>query len=87
MTRLKVRVQPRASRNEICGWQGEALKVRLTAPPVEGQANEALLRFLKEALGLKAGQVALVAGGQSRNKLVEINLEENEIKARIEKVI
>ena len=53
--RFGVRVQPRAARNEIVGVQDAALKVRLTAPPVEGQANAALVAFLAEQLGVRRG--------------------------------
>ena len=67
-----VRVQPRASDNEVEGeWQG-ALRVRLNAPPVEGRANEALLRFLAEYLKVPVGAVRLVAGERSRTKRVEV---------------
>ncbi|MBM4467450.1 MAG: YggU family protein [Chloroflexi bacterium] len=66
-----VRVVPRASRNEIVGVQGDALKVRLTAPPVEGKANEALVAFLAQRLGVRKSQVEIVAGGTSPQELRE----------------
>jgi uncharacterized protein (TIGR00251 family) len=65
-----VRVVPRASKNEVAGQVGEAIKVRLTAPPVEGKANEALIAFLAEKLGVRRSQVEIVAGETSRNKMV-----------------
>jgi uncharacterized protein (TIGR00251 family) len=71
--RLDVRVQPRASRNEIAGTSGTALRVRLTAPPVEGAANEALVEFLAAELGVPRRHVRIVAGAASRNKIVEID--------------
>jgi len=71
--RLDVRVQPRASRNEIVGVQGGALRVRLTAPPVDGAANEALIRLLAGELGVARRQVRIVAGATSRNKVVEVD--------------
>jgi uncharacterized protein (TIGR00251 family) len=86
-TRLKIRVQPRASKNEVTGWQGDELKVRLTAPPVEGAANEAALRFMRDWLGLKAGQVKLVAGEKSRSKVLEIGLEAGKLRERIGKIL
>jgi len=70
--RLTVRVQPRASRNEIAGVHGDALKVRLTAPPVEGAANEALVEFLAATFGIPVRAVTLVAGASSRTKVVEL---------------
>ena len=65
-----VRVVPRASKNEIAGQVGDAIKVRLTAPPVEGKANEALIAFLAQELGLRKSQVEIVAGETSRNKVI-----------------
>ena len=67
-----VRVQPRASRNAVEGeWQG-ALKVRLTAPPVDGKANAALCVFLAEQLNIPRSAVRILAGERSRNKRVEV---------------
>lgn len=66
---LSLRVQPRASRDEIVGPHGnEALKVRITAPPVEGKANEHLIRFLAKSFGVTRRQVALLGGESGRNK-------------------
>jgi len=67
-----VRVQPRASRNEIDGeWQG-ALRIRLNVPPVEGRANEALRRFLADCLNVPLGAVKIASGQRSRLKRVEV---------------
>jgi uncharacterized protein (TIGR00251 family) len=71
-TRLALRVQPRASRNEVAGPHGDALKVRLAAPPVDGAANEALVRFLADALQLPRASVTLVGGLSSRSKAVQV---------------
>lgn len=70
---LQVRVQPRASRDEIVGPHGEALKVRITAPPVEGRANEHLLRFLAAAFGVARRQVQLAQGAGSRVKRITVS--------------
>ena len=70
--RFGVRLQPRASRSGIVGVHGEALKVRVHAPPVDGAANEALVAFLAESLGVPRGAVRIVAGAASRTKVVEI---------------
>lgn|SRR5690348_3960043 len=67
-----VRVAPRASRNAIEGEHGGALKVRLTAPPVEGRANDALRSLLAEHLNVPVNAVAIVAGEASRAKRVSI---------------
>ena len=70
--RFWVHVQPRASRTEIAGLYGESLKVRLSAPPVEGAANEALVDFLAGHFALPRHAVTIVSGAQSRAKVVEI---------------
>ncbi len=70
--RLKVRVIPRARRHEIAGVRNGALLVRLAAPPVDGAANDALIAFLSERLGLPQRRVRLVSGERSRDKVVEI---------------
>lgn len=70
--RFAVRVQPRASRTEVAGMHGSALKVRLQAPPVEGAANEALVAFLADSLGVPRRNVSVVAGPASRSKVVEV---------------
>ncbi len=67
-----VRVVPRAKKNEIVGVQGNALKVKLTAPPVGGAANEALIDLLVERLGVRRSQVEIVAGLKSRAKMVSV---------------
>jgi uncharacterized protein len=72
MARLKVRVQPRARRDELAGERDGALLVRVTAPPVEGKANEATRKLLAKRLGIAPGRVAVVRGASSRDKVVEI---------------
>ncbi len=69
---IPVKVVPRASQNEVAGWEGEVVKIRLTAPPVEGKANQALLKFLAESLGIARAQIEIVAGSGSRRKLVRV---------------
>ena len=70
--RLSVRVQPRASADEIVGVHGDALKVRLTAPPVDGAANKALVELLAGTFGIPVRAVTIVAGESSRTKVVEL---------------
>jgi hypothetical protein len=81
---LSVRVQPRASRNEVAGLVGETLKIRLTAPPVEGAANDACLAFLAKLLDLAPSRLAIIQGERSRNKVVRITgLTQAEVHARL----
>ena len=70
---LRVRVQPRAARDGFSGLRQGAVVVRLTAPPVEGEANAALQRFLGKALGLPPSSVALFRGERGRDKLVRLS--------------
>ncbi|MFZ0432500.1 MAG: DUF167 domain-containing protein [Candidatus Acidiferrales bacterium] len=67
-----MRISPRASRDAIEGEHAGALKVRLTAPPLDGRANDALRRLLAARLNLPLAAVRIVAGEKSRNKRVEI---------------
>lgn len=69
---LRVRVQPRASKEALGGERDGALVVRLTAPPVEGKANEALARFLGRALGVPPSAVRVVQGATGRDKRVAV---------------
>jgi len=69
---LTLHVQPGAKRTELSGLHGEALKIRLAAPPIEGRANEALLRFIADTFGVTLRQVELKQGGQSRHKVVMV---------------
>ena len=70
--RVEVRVAPRASREAVLGVHDGALKIALTAPPVDGAANAALVAYLAVALGIAKREVRIVAGESSRTKLVEI---------------
>ncbi|MBK8002884.1 MAG: YggU family protein [Gemmatimonadetes bacterium] len=70
--RIALQVQPRASRSEVLGLQGDALKVRVQAPPVEGAANQAVVELVAEALGVRRGAVSLVAGETGRRKVVAV---------------
>ncbi len=70
--RLTLHVQPRAARTECAGRHGDAIKVRLAAPPVDGAANDALLRFLADRLGVGRSAVTLRAGSSSRRKVIEV---------------
>jgi len=84
---LSVWLTPRAARDEVVGWQAGELRLRLRAPPVEGQANEALRRFLARRLGLQASAIELVAGAASRHKRLRIaGLSEAELRERLTQI-
>jgi uncharacterized protein len=70
--RIRVQVQPRAGNDEVVGVHGEAVKIRVAAPPVDGAANEALVRFLAEQLGVPRRAVRIASGGSGRRKVVEV---------------
>ena len=70
---LSVKLQPRASANEIVGPLGAELRIKVTAPPVDAAANEALLRLLADTLGCTRAQVELVRGHTSRRKVVKLH--------------
>lgn len=72
MASLAIHVQPRASRSEVAGRHGDAVKVRLAAPPVDNAANEELVRFLAETLGVRRASITVTHGATSRRKQVEI---------------
>jgi len=69
---LCIHLQPRASKDEVCSLYGDALKVRITAPPVDGKANQHLIRFLAKCFGVPKSQVNLLSGERSRNKRIQI---------------
>ena len=70
---LRLQVQPRASRTEVVGLHGDAIKVRLAAPPVDGAANDELIRFLAKALDIPRGAVRLVSGASGRRKQMQVD--------------
>ena len=83
--RVSIRVQPRASVDEIAGAHGDALRIRLTAPPVEGAANDALVDFLASVLGIARRDVTIVAGSTSRSKIVELaGITEDRVRALLD---
>jgi uncharacterized protein (TIGR00251 family) len=84
-TRLPIKVVPGSSRNCIAGWLGEALRVRVTAPPERGKANTAVEKIIADALGLPNDAVNIVKGSTSVRKIVEIaGIAEADIRSRLE---
>lgn len=83
-TRLKVRVKPRASRSAILGVREEALVVALAAPPVDGEANQELIRFLAACVGISKASVTLTSGAASRIKLLDFTgIDAAQLRARL----
>jgi len=70
---LNIRVVPRASRNEIAGVQGDALKVRIQAPPLDGKANAYLIKFLSKHWKIPRSNIEILSGETGRNKRLRIN--------------
>lgn len=70
--RVRIRVQPRASRTELAGRLGNAYKLRVASPPVDGAANEEVIHFLARRLGVPRGSVEIISGWSGRNKLARI---------------
>ena len=73
MADLSVRLQPRARRDEVVGERGGAVVIRVTAPPVDGKANEALCRLIARAVGVPASRVSVVRGHSARDKVVRVD--------------
>ncbi len=71
--RISLWVQPRASRTRVVGLHEGALKIQVAAPPVEGEANEALVAFLAKTLGVKKSQVRICSGEKGRRKVAEVS--------------
>ena len=85
---LRLHVQPRAAHNQVAGLQGEALKLRLTSPPVDGKANKAVIATLARLLDLPKSCLSLRSGLQSRTKTVRIeNADEAQLRARLQTLL
>jgi len=81
---LAIKVQPRARKNAVVGTLGDVLKVSLTAPPVDGKANEACIEFFAKLLKVPRSSVTIAAGQTSRNKVIRIvGLTAEEVKTRL----
>lgn len=83
-TRIAVRVIPRSHSDEVAGWRGSELSVRVTAPPEGGKANAAVCRVLSDVLGVPKSSVAVVRGHGARHKQVEVtSLSSEEVRDRL----
>ena len=84
ITKLKIKVSPKASRNAIIGWHAESLKIAVTAAPDKGKANTAVQSLLAKQLGLAKGNIQITTGQTQAQKTVEITgLGENELQTRL----
>ena len=81
-------ILPRSSRNEISGLRGQALKIKLTSPPVDGQANKMVVKFLSKTLQLTPSRISIVGGTTSRNKTISIEgLDEDALMTKLKPFI
>jgi uncharacterized protein (TIGR00251 family) len=85
---IRVKVIPRANKDQISGFmQDGTLKIRIAAPPVDGKANQALVKFLSGSLDLDRDQISITSGTSSRNKILEIRgISMSEFRAKIKKL-
>ena len=84
--RLQVRVRPGAKLNAVSGRDADLLTIAITAPPIEGRANEGLVRFLDEELGIPRRQIQVVRGATSRLKLLEIDAPPEVVQAWLDRI-
>ena len=88
MALLSIRIIPRASKSTIAGRRGDAILVRVAAPPVEGAANEALIELLAKALAIPKRNISIVAGERSRDKRISIaGMSDAELSARVSDIL
>ena len=83
MSLLIVRVVPNASRTEIVGWYGDALKIRLAAPPVDGKANKELIQCLAKNLNVPKTEIEIISGHMNKRKRIQLPLSDDEVFARL----
>ena len=82
---INVRVQPKAASNQVAGYRGDSLRLRVTAPPEAGKANAAVVSLLAQRLGVARSRVRIVRGHASRDKLVAVDsLTPEEVRRRLE---
>jgi uncharacterized protein (TIGR00251 family) len=84
---IDVHLQPNASSTEVAGLYGSALKIRVAAPPLEQRANQALVEFLAERLGIAASRVRVARGAKNRSKTVEVGEPDEETMRRVQALL
>ena len=86
MTHLKVKITPSSSKNAFLSWLGDELKVALQAPPEKGKANQALVKFMAQSLGLCEAQIEIIRGATQAHKTLQIDISPNELAERLPKI-
>lgn len=86
MSRLTVRVIPNASKSEVVGFVEGAWKIRLAAPPVDGKANETLIRFLSDVLDLAPSEIDIIKGQTSKTKILDVPMHEEDVREALAKI-
>ncbi len=83
-TRVRVRVQPKSSRNQVVGYRGDTLRLRVTAPPEGGQANEAVVSLLAQALDIAKSQIEIVRGHAARDNVIVVWMAPEAVRRRLD---
>ncbi|MBI5654302.1 DUF167 domain-containing protein [Candidatus Uhrbacteria bacterium] len=83
MAKISIRVIPNASKTEVAGKEGATWKIRLAAPPVDGKANGALIKFLSDVLDIPKSSIEVLKGHSSKQKIVEIPMNIGDIEERL----
>jgi uncharacterized protein (TIGR00251 family) len=83
MGRLNVKVVPGSTRNQIVGWLGDALKIKVTAPPEKGKANEAVVEHLSTKLGISTDDIMVVSGHSSPSKVIAVTGMDDETSKKV----
>jgi len=81
--KLDVYIQPGAKKSEIAGLHDGKIKIRISAPPVEGAANDAVIKFLAKTLGTSKSKVKIISGEKSRHKTLQIDMAESDIMSKL----
>lgn len=84
MSRITVRVIPNASKTEVAGREGATWKIRLAAPPVDGKANDTLIRFLADVLDVAPSQIEILKGHSSKTKILSVPMVEEDVVERLQ---
>lgn len=79
---FKVHIQPRSAANQIAGVREDAVKIRLTAPPVDGEANRACIKFLAKQLNVAKSDLEIISGAGSRSKKIRVHLADDKTRAK-----
>ena len=83
-TILETRITPKGSKNEIIGWREDTLIIKTTSPPIDGAANESIIKIISKQIGIKKSDVSIISGNKSRDKKIKIeNITIDEIKDKI----